>query len=789
MLLKTHAKTPPSSLRNVGQGVVLVSLMLATILATITAIEQSQQRALTSVSRRHILFVTIFAKGHSTSVIAMATHMAKHYPQFRYTFASEDAAVETLRRQMSNSSSSTAAIETLTLGEAGNEEKFNQKILQTAQIKGPAQIMQIIDDVCELAKKQYPKLYSTFAQAKPDLIVSDFASLGGLMLAYDLQVPLVVNTPGIIKYDEVSYIPLWRTEFDAPKFPLTLKDKLNNLWFILTLVRSLVVYEGLKQFRINVMKLPNVSFLEYFRPQSAIHVYQTVRGFDYSFTTAPNHLVNGPIIAKDFPPLTTEIEKWIDNGDTRPVVYIAFGTMAPLSSDTVAAMLANVQGKNYRVLWSLRNAFQQATPQVATKQYNTKDILINAWVPQMAALGHEKVKVFVSHCGFNSAHESLYMGKPIVAVPVFADQFEVARRVEFSGIGVIVDVNQIAPQYQHISTSKSILDESIQLLLSNETFAAKARALSVVVRGSQGVETPYPQHQQQMYANPVYQYPQQMPAAPINSAYPYPQQSYHDYNQQSYPIQQQQYNLPQQFHTASPNFPQPAIQVNYPAPQNNYPVQQQPQPTTAAPKTESLTVQQSPTPTQAPRDPKDDTITICGFDLFTGSPSADTCCFNGADDPEPASFVVTVIVVLLRWLIFVIGAVCLIAGIILVATQVRATTRNNGILGAGIGCLAAFGILFAILIFVFLLDYFLLAKASEGNLRDKNLRDWTCSLMVCGPIPLLAIIVTRFLLLITCSKVEEPAIYHFARNPANWAAVSYICGLSFAIPLLMLVAK
>lgn len=51
------------------------------------------------------------------------------------------------------------------------------------------------------------------------------------------------------------------------------------------------------------------------------------------------------------------------------------------------------------------------------------------WAPQGDLLGHPAVKVFVTHAGINSVYEAAYHAKPVVAVPLIADQPENAVKV------------------------------------------------------------------------------------------------------------------------------------------------------------------------------------------------------------------------------------------------------------------------------------------------------------------------------------------------------------------------
>ena len=57
------------------------------------------------------------------------------------------------------------------------------------------------------------------------------------------------------------------------------------------------------------------------------------------------------------------------------------------------------------------------------------NIRFTDWAPQNDVLGHSALKLFITHAGSNSIHEAAYHGKPVVCIPLLADQFDQAARV------------------------------------------------------------------------------------------------------------------------------------------------------------------------------------------------------------------------------------------------------------------------------------------------------------------------------------------------------------------------
>jgi len=104
---------------------------------------------------------------------------------------------------------------------------------------------------------------------------------------------------------------------------------------------------------------------------------------------------------------------------------------------------------------------------------------VTEWAPQQQLLAHPNVKLFISHCGANSVHETMWFAKPVVCVPFFADQFDFARRVEEAGVGVFVD---------KFSIDAKSLAFTINKILADHSFTENAQHVSSIFRGMRGVK-------------------------------------------------------------------------------------------------------------------------------------------------------------------------------------------------------------------------------------------------------------------------------------------------------------
>ncbi|GLJ07792.1 hypothetical protein SUGI_0074160 [Cryptomeria japonica] len=65
-----------------------------------------------------------------------------------------------------------------------------------------------------------------------------------------------------------------------------------------------------------------------------------------------------------------------------------------------------------------------------------RGLIIRGWAPQLVILSHISVGAFISHCGWNSALESISLGVPILAWPMFGDQHFNSKLFAELGVGI-----------------------------------------------------------------------------------------------------------------------------------------------------------------------------------------------------------------------------------------------------------------------------------------------------------------------------------------------------------------
>ncbi|CAL5026028.1 unnamed protein product [Urochloa decumbens] len=189
---------------------------------------------------------------------------------------------------------------------------------------------------------------------------------------------------------------------------------------------------------------------------------------------------------------------WLDKQPRASVLYVSFGTTSSLMAEQIVELAAALRDSKQRFVWVLRDADRGVVHEeeeametrhakfLAEFKEQTRGVglVITTWAPQLEILAHSATAAFVSHCGWNSAMESLSHGKPMLAWPMHSDQPLVAELVcKYLKVGIMV-----RPWEQHnaVTPADAICDVIEKLMVHDEGLAVrqKAKALQESIRAS-----------------------------------------------------------------------------------------------------------------------------------------------------------------------------------------------------------------------------------------------------------------------------------------------------------------
>lgn len=155
--------------------------------------------------------------------------------------------------------------------------------------------------------------------------------------------------------------------------------------------------------------------------------------------------------------------KWLENQRPNSVLYVSFGSGGTLPQQQLNELAFGLELSGEKFLWVLRapndsadGAYLGATsddplkflPKGFLERTKEHGLVVPSWAPQTQILNHSSTGGFLTHCGWNSALESIVLGVPMVAWPLFAEQrmnavllsegLKVALRPKFNENGVVM---------------------------------------------------------------------------------------------------------------------------------------------------------------------------------------------------------------------------------------------------------------------------------------------------------------------------------------------------------------
>ena len=142
------------------------------------------------------------------------------------------------------------------------------------------------------------------------------------------------------------------------------------------------------------------------------------------------------------------------------LVYVSMGTVVNDRLALYRNCIAALAGENVQVILSVGDQVD-----IAALGPLPENVSVYPQVDQIAVL--EQADAFLSHCGMNSASESLYFGVPLLCCPQTREQGGVAARVTALGAGIMLE-----------NPTQSAIKAAVKLLLSDTIIKANAEEIA-----------------------------------------------------------------------------------------------------------------------------------------------------------------------------------------------------------------------------------------------------------------------------------------------------------------------
>ncbi|WCJ35286.1 UDP-Glycosyltransferase superfamily protein [Euphorbia peplus] len=150
----------------------------------------------------------------------------------------------------------------------------------------------------------------------------------------------------------------------------------------------------------------------------------------------------GPVIKEEESPIFSDSETlaWLDKQPPNSVLYVALGSGGTLTVKQLTELAWGLDLSHQRFLMVARKPIDGSAsatffnvgsdindpkaylPEGFLDRTEGRGLVVPSWAPQIAVLKHRATGGFVSHCGWNSALESLSCGVPMIAWPLYAEQ-------------------------------------------------------------------------------------------------------------------------------------------------------------------------------------------------------------------------------------------------------------------------------------------------------------------------------------------------------------------------------
>ena len=336
------------------------------------------------------------------------------------------------------------------------EDKFDYQVIFAQGLRDNIDFEGEIDflfQYCPRVKEFYVYIYDFlmkhFAENKGqyDIMIADQYFSGAIVAAEYFNIPVIVQTPGSPNGVEYLQEKWFMSPIDSIVLKLAFKSCLD--WTVDKRAKiglppmddqgSFLAGEYSSRFPIIVPTSPSI----YPKPhEKAEYIYIG------AFRNSSQHQQ-----------INKKLEEWMLS-DGRDIVYISLGTMSVVDKATFKNMVDHLyQLKDYKVLWATSSGLQKIARELGVFELFRENFYIGGFQPQFSILGHERVKMFVTHSGLGSMVDLIKQNVPAIFAPQYFDQFQNSKQMAIMNLGVNIGKFDFESLDQSVNSIRSNYDE------------------------------------------------------------------------------------------------------------------------------------------------------------------------------------------------------------------------------------------------------------------------------------------------------------------------------------------
>ncbi|MCO5572776.1 hypothetical protein L7F22_035012 [Adiantum nelumboides] len=161
--------------------------------------------------------------------------------------------------------------------------------------------------------------------------------------------------------------------------------------------------------------------------------------------------------------------QWLDSKAPTSTLYVAFGSDSKMEKQDIQELAVGLEGCGHNFLWAVRPgsiigdlSVADVLPQGFEERTADRGLIVS-WAPQTDVLSHSAIGGFLSHCGWNSTLEALWLGVPILGWPQRADQGVNQFFIkEVWKVGIAVEMNEDS------KVTRFSIEKAVRSLLKGE---------------------------------------------------------------------------------------------------------------------------------------------------------------------------------------------------------------------------------------------------------------------------------------------------------------------------------